>query len=517
MRSSFGLRATSFLAGAAMLSGVAALPTPAAANGGFLTEKDPYITLAADAPAGSTVKAILSVGEDAGVSGFKFQGIPDGIGIVPGEGSTVDVYVAHEETSIPFRGSADFQNASLSKLTLDTAPGSSQGAVLDASVAIGPEEGFVRFCSASVAGPNEGLSKHYVFVGEESSNPVPVPPDAIYPADASLAPDRQAGYNVVLDHETGEFTEVAGMGRLNHENTIVVPGGWSRHAMLTTDDTFAAPSSQLYMYLASLERHIMLDRGSLWAFQVTHDDDGKVKANDAFNDANDYLDIGVGDDFRGRFIRVPKHIAKGLTGTENAQDQLENWSNENNVFQFIRLEDIAYDVNNPRVVYIADTGATRVIPDPETGRLQRGVSGTVGSADNGRIYRFEFNEKNPRIVDSFSVLADGDAPGSDEFVSFTSPDNLDTSSNSLMVQEDTSEAKIWRHDFASGEWTVVATVNDPRGESSGIVDASEWFGEGTWLLDVQAHGTLLETAPGPDNTTLKLEDGQLMLLNVPGS
>ena len=71
-----------------------------------------------------------------------------------------------------------------------------------------------------------------------------------------------------------------------------------------------------------------------------------------------------------------------------------------------------------------------------------------------------------------------------------SPDNMDTSVNSLMVQEDTDNAKIWRYDFGTTSWSVVATVNDPDGESSGIVDASQWFGSGTWLLDVQAHGVL---------------------------
>ena len=45
------------------------------------------------------------------------------------------------------------------------------------------------------------------------------------------------------------------------------------------------------------------------------------------------------------------------------QDALEQWSNENNVFQFIRLEDIAYNRDNPRVVYVADTGSTRIVPD----------------------------------------------------------------------------------------------------------------------------------------------------------
>ena len=99
------------------------------------------------------------------------------------------------------------------------------------------------------------------------------------------------------------------------------------------------------------------------------------------------------------------------------------------------------------------------------------------------------------------------------------PDNIDTSLNSLMVQEDTGNAKIWRQDLATGTWSVVATVNDPSGESSGIVDASDWFGAGWWILDVQAHGSDVISAPDPDDATItrKLEDGQLLLMQIPGT
>jgi hypothetical protein len=65
---------------------------------------------------------------------------------------------------------------------------------------------------------------------------------------------------------------------------------------------------------------------------------------------------------------------------------------------------------------------------------------------------------------------------------------------------------------------VVASVNDAGGESSGVVDASSFFGPGSWLLDVQAHSTNVDvdttTEPG---TVIKREDGQLMLLEIPGS
>ncbi len=317
-----------------------------------------------------------------------------------------------------------------------------------------------------------------------------------------------------MNTASGESAPIAGMGRLNHENTIALPG-YNQITMLTTDDTFAATTSQLYMYLANHESHVWQDKGSLWAFQVTRTDDGAVDASDPFNGANDYLDIQPGDDWQGKFIRVPKEIARGTTG-EAPQAALENGSNENNVFQFIRLEDLAYDKNDPSVVYVADTGATRVVPNPATGRMHRPPG--VGMADNGRIFRFEFDTTNPRKVTSFSVLADGDAPGSAEFVGFTSPDNVDTGANSLMVQEDADDARIWRLDYSTGDWSVVATVNDTGGESSGIVDASDWFGAGSWLVTVQAHDfPPVRSEVDGAGVFRKLEAGQLLLMNVPGS
>ena len=99
----------------------------------------------------------------------------------------------------------------------------------------------------------------------------------------------------------------------------------------------------------------------------------------------------------------------------------------------------------------------------------------------------------------------------------TNPDNIDTSANSLMVQEDTDEAKIWHQDLATGTWSVVATVNDPDGESSGIVDASDWFGPGSWILDVQGHGSNFAEEIDSEGILRKLEDGQLLLMKIPGS
>jgi hypothetical protein len=477
-----------------MAVAIALLPvSSASASGGYLTSDDPFITLSVP----GKVRAIISSGDQLG--GFLFEGLPDGVGIRPGSAKhTVDVYVAHENTTVPFFGSRDFQGASVSRLTLTTKGGPDQAAVLDASVALSPNDGFLRFCSASMAGPSEGLDDFVFFTGEETND---------------VVNGVQRGYAVVLNTRTGQSTAVPGMGRLNHENTVVIPGGWDDLTMLTTDDTFSAPSSQLYMYRAADQDAIFADEGTLYAFRVTGVDGVPLgSSSDPFNGANDYLDLNIGETFQGEFIPVPANVA---TGDQNA---LEAWSNENNVFQAIRLEDLAADEANPRVVYIADTGATRVVPNATNGRMMRGPSGTMGQADNGRIFRLVLNADDPTVVDSLTILADGDAVGTEVYVPFTSPDNVAVSKKSLMVQEDTDGAQIFQYRFEDGTWRSVATVNDLDGESTGIVDASAWFGGGTWLVNVQGHGANVAedttTIPG---VLIKRESGQLMLMTIPGS
>jgi uncharacterized protein DUF839 len=512
MRARF-LRRAVFLPVAA-LSILSAAPY-ASADTPFFTSTPAMLTIDASAPAGTKVLPIISVGDSVG--GFTFEGIPDGIGAMPGTGGNSEVFVNHEQSRVPFNGSADFDWSSVSHLTL--AP---SGGVLAGSEPLPDSAGFQRFCSSTMAGPNEGLASHLYLTGEEAPEALPVPPSAPYGPDPAFAPEnvRQSGYAVVLDPATGEYTQVAGMGRHNHENSMVLPGAWDKIAVISGDDTFSAPSSQLYLYLANDEDAIWADQGKLLAFRVTHKNGVRVAPGNAFNGANDYGDVAASDHLQGRFIRVPAAIARGTTATP-PQDALERWSNRNNVFQFIRVEDTAYDPDVPLgqnpVMYLSDTGSSSAVPDPTTGRLTAGTGGTFG---NGRIFKMTFAKHDPRRVVDFSIVLDGNAPTNPITPAMKNPDNLGVSANSLMVQEDTSSghnARVLRYDLASGDWSVVAAVNTLGWESSGIVDASEFYGPGTWLLDVQAHSMLVEGPTLIDGINYKTEGGQLILLTLPGS
>jgi Bacterial protein of unknown function (DUF839) len=519
----------------ASLALAVALPATASASHGSHPNPSLAYVVLTPAAAGGQVVPLINSGQD--FHGVTFEGIPDGIGAVPAPGNQgwVDLYVTHEQSHVPFGGFADFQDSSVSRVRVDVAAKQ----VIGMDVPLPASAGFLRFCSAFMAGPEHGFPHYTFLVNEESNDLVPVPAGAPYGADPSVAPLRQAGYAVYLDTRTGKYDVMPGQGRHNHENTVVVPGGWGNIVSLSTDDTFTSPStperpnlSQLYLHTAKHWASFQSDAGTLWAFRVTATDDGPVDPTDSLNDANDFFEIAPGDTWAGEFIPVPEDVASGTTGVP-PQDALEDWSNENNAFQFIRLEDIAFDPDAPRTVYIADTGNTRLWEDEATGRVFRLSSSDPrvpsSLSSSGRVFKFVLSAEDATQVESFSILADSTEVG------FRSPDNMDVGDSSLMLQEDTSNAKIWMHSLATGAWTHVATVdqdNDPAtsdpGESSGIVDVSRWFGDGWWALDVQSHLNLPGVVPGQFWTgpggpapgteySLRREDGQLMLMHVPGS
>jgi hypothetical protein len=151
----------------------------------------------------------------------------------------------------------------------------------------------------------------------------------------------------------------------------------------------------------------------------------------------------------------------------------------------------------------------------------RGASSARWPYPNGRIFRIELDPRDQRKVVSFSILLDADAGGYDNPVVMHQPDNMDTSIDSRMVQEDTSQApnsRIWRYDFDARAWSIVASVNDQLWESSGIVDASAVFGDGAWLVEVQgARLGVPGRQRGRRRRDVQARGGQLLLMKLPGT
>ena len=471
----------------------------------FATSSPPMLTGVGNV----TVKPLVTVG-DIMPGGVKFEGIPDGIAVDPRGLNRFDIYVNHEQSTVPFGGVVDPINSTVDRLTLRRGTGD----ILSAEVVIPSSLNYQRFCSNFLAFTGADDGDPLLLTNEEASDFVNRTGIA-FPG----TPGEQAGLVVAYDLKTEESRPIYGMGRHNHENSVQIPA-YDQAVILSGDDTFSAPSSQMYMYVATDRDAVWNDQGTLYGFVS---DDPAV---------NDYGDITVGDSISGSFLEVPEEIAKG------DQTGLETWSNANNVFQFIRIEDIAYDRHQTNIVYFADTGEPRAIPDPTTGRLARGPSGTRGPYPNGRLFKMVLNQDDPLLVDSLTILIDADLAGYDVIDVIHQPDNIETTARSLLIQEDPgshnqypaggpgTNARIWKYDLQTGDLSVVATVdqsllpaaNQGSWESSGIVDASAFLGRGAFLVDVQAHGLFEETfGTDPAGNIIRTEAGQLLLIRIPGA
>ena len=74
---------------------------------------------------------------------------------------------------------------------------------------------------------------------------------------------------------------------------------------------------------------------------------------------------------------MPRDVAVG------DQAALERWSELNGVFEFIRVEDIAYDRTTPNVVYFADTGEPQALHRRGPARMTAGRPAREGRSRTG--------------------------------------------------------------------------------------------------------------------------------------
>jgi hypothetical protein len=572
---------------AAVTSGAAAQN-----NSGFKTSQDSMLTAVKP---GVDVTQLLTVGDRLS-SGFRFESIPDGISVRTRGQGRVDLFVNHETSKVPFpfvtagpteaNSENDFDNAQVSRLILNQ----HSAGVLNGSFVIPSSAGYQRFCSNYLATEKEGFDRDILFTNEET-------PDYVFRQENSWPPplgspaEKEAGLAVALDAQTGKRYEIHGMGRHNHENTVALPG-FDDLVLLSGDDTFTSGSltipaggplpagtrpaqSQLYSYIASETTSVLADEGDLWAF---------VSDNPNVTDYYDFTTFtpGAPTSVSGHFIKVPKNIATGLDtdgtelkagdvgfplpptngswqrdlrsvaplGIDGPQWVLEYWSQLNNVFQFVRVEDVAYDKRPgmENIVYVVDSG--------------RGTAGAPGAgvSTNGRVWKMVFDPNDPTVVTSLSVLVEGDNNEVKTVDEIHQPDNIETTPLGMLVTEDpgssqqftaaqqesdrarATTARLWFVPYSGLGAEIVVRVDqsadggetdvDDRTdgnwgawETSGIVDASAAFGPGSYLIDVQAHTLWVEKAPGEDtfidansdhDFTYKREGGQLLLLKIPG-
>jgi Alkaline phosphatase PhoX len=470
--------------------------TPALAAGFVTSQPAQARALLAQAQ----LKPIITVGDaipgatDADAEQRVWAPIPDGLGAYQ-DGNDLVLFANHEITS----GGVDgrFTNARVSRLVLDPATLS----VKSGSYAItGKADGFLfqRLCSAAFHGPAEGF-EGWFFTGEESIT------------------STSGGMQLAVS-QTGAVTQkLPWLGRFSHENYISVPGFGGKTVMIGTDDTSPTGpntlNSELYMYVADNAEGVLNGSGKLFVFSSTaKDNSGHLE---------------TGKPISGKFVEITNPGSLNPGQLQTAVDALPS---ADKAFKFVRLEDVDYD-HRPGVpgqrpaIYFVDTGNNVAI-----------CNGTPCDLF-GSIYRLEFDPTNPTQNVRLVLLARSRGVAAGDWAS---PDNIAAGRQSLMVLEDPAYAgfnraeRVWnfkfRNDGSLGQPQGVAELtnqqltgnlcSDAAGtcwESSGIIDASDWLGEGTWLFDVQAHTLPFSYQDGTSTVNVSREGGQLLYLKLPGS
>ena len=245
-----------------------------------------------------------------------------------------DVYVNHETSTVPFPfnpatgvGFNDFTNAMVSKLTMQPADAA---ACSSGSYVIPSEANYQRFCSNFLAGEEHGFDRELLLTNEEATDFVNRTGDGV----AGDAGERRARagrrrrrlrredrrVQVDLRHGPAQPREQRRHPRLRPSGRAL--GRRHVHPRRRRSSTSTRPHSRAQPSGPTRARSGRSGRTT------------RRSTTTATSPATAHLAAA-------RSSEVPEAIAKG------DQTALENWSNANNVFQFIRVEDIAYDRTTP--------------------------------------------------------------------------------------------------------------------------------------------------------------------------
>jgi hypothetical protein len=430
---------------------------------------------------------------------YQMVGIPDGLGAYARPDGTIALLMNHELTkgtmSEPVVGGPLNRGAIISRFILsqdgtvlsgerayDTVFDETAGTSFPAADDTNSSPDFTRFCSGNLAGPEFGFVRPLYFAGEESGSP-------------DTFDGRGGTLTVTFDNEIHTLSKFP---RIPWENALPRPFNGNETVVMCLEDGPTTPDSQLYMYVGKKDRRAGsdvlsrngLNNGKVYVFVSTTPD----KSNEVtFQNGS----------ISGRWQEIPN--AGSMTDVE-----LETASDTAGAFGFIRIEDGAWSKTSRKDFYFVTTGSG-------TGNLL------------GRLYHLELNPGNPLETATLSVVYNADeiiAAGGNVAIS---PDNIDTSADYITICEDGTAASrpvmadkgrdgsIWRFDLHNNfAYERVAELNPPGRdgvpvgpgiwETSGIIDTTSLFGNGTWLVDTQAHPPTTPPAPGT------VEDGQLLIM-----
>ncbi|SKA77781.1 protein of unknown function [Prosthecobacter debontii] len=540
-----------------------ALLASAAFGQGFKTSEFSYLTPAAGAD--FSYEPIVTVGDRVPLTGdaaseYAFVGIPDAMGLYKDKATNQNIlFVAHEMPSgthsAPLPGLTRFKGAFVSRYVLAPNGGILSGAPAHANLFLEntqvsnrpPQEGdtnaFTRFCSGSFASRENGLDRPFFFTNEES-------------ATGNYDGDVKGSQTVAIAN--GNMYTVPDLGRVARETTAIMPRRDSLTVAISTEDN--GSPSYIYMYVGrkQMRSKVPLDRNGLT--------NGKIYVlcgRDAQHNEGSFYTGSLPVSWR----QIPNGANLSATELLAAADAV-------GAFGFVRVEDTEFDPVKPtRSLFIATTGGSGPnnlgrlyeLKMHPTNPIANGTLNVVYNADlivtpggsyNG--YPGTLNAANG-ITGSLGVYGGGNINSGINYP--VSIDNIAVSKDFIVICEDRNspaDAVFAKYARNGGLWTLnrknnyaaklQSTFNfagveardahsaiTTRGlwETSGVIRGDAIFGPGTFIVNVQAHGTsvtpnggggavtsIRTNIPKPEGGTytrteaisLFAEDGQVLIM-----
>jgi len=460
-----------------------------------------------------TATSLLTVGDIIG--GYKMVGIPDGLGAIdnnpgtPGVG-TFTVFMNHELGStlgaVRAHGSVGsfVSKWTIDKSTLQVLAGTdliqqvatwNTGTDTFNAAATGIAIG--RLCSGDLAQVSA-----YSFGGVGTT-------ERIFLSGEETGAEGRLFAHVATGTDAGKSYELADHGKYSWENAVANWGSGATTAVLGTDDS---TPGQVYLYLGTkqatgntVERSGLVG-GNLYGIRVP-----SVALELRTNGVNGTP---------GGFDSVAFSLASLGDVSSKTGATLQSESVTAGVTEFLRPEDIVWDLNDASIAYFVTTD-----------RFSQVEAGTGAQEGKSRLWKLDFtSEGDFTLGGQLTMLLNGDDAGQ-------MFDNMTvTLDGTIVLQEDPGGgatpgnylAKVWEYDIATGTLKEIlqhdgsrfasnnATFNNTNDEeSSGVIDVTSFFtstplpGEHYYLMDVQAHHNA-----GYQIDATTVEGGQLNLVHV---